>query len=283
LRRRGQQEESLRNLAKAIELDPRNYFIMQQIALSYQGLGRYREEAEVLDRALTIIPNDASTKVQRALVDFCWKGDTKPLHQAIDSILATNPAAISEVADSWFICALAERDRSAAERALAALADNPFLGDGAVILSHAFGEGLLARMVKDEAKAQTAFGKARVEQEKIVQAQPDYGPAVCVLGLIDAALSRKDEALAEGRRAMELLPMEKDVTDGSNIIRFFALTAAWAGEKDIAFQQLERGLRHPVPSVVFNYGAFKLLPFWEPLRGDPRFEQIVASLAPKDN
>ena len=83
-------------------------------------------------------------------------------------------------------------------------------------------------MVKDEPKAQTAFGKARVEQEKIVQAQPDYGPAVCVLGLIDAALSRKDEALAEGRRAMELLPMEKDVTDGSNMIRFFALTAAWA-------------------------------------------------------
>ena len=127
----------------------------------------------------------------------------------------------------------------------------------------------------------TAFGKAGVEQEKNVQAQPDYGPAICVLGLIDAALDRRDEALAEGRHAMELLPMEKDATEGSSTIRFFALTAAWAGEKDIAFQQLERGLRHPVPSVVFSYGSFKLLPFWDPLRGDPRFEKIVNSLAPK--
>lgn len=100
MRRRGQQEEGLRNLQKAIELDTRNYFIMQQIALSYQSLRRYPEEAAVLDRALTIIPNDAATKVQRALVDFYWKADTRSLHQAIDSILARNPRAISDAADS---------------------------------------------------------------------------------------------------------------------------------------------------------------------------------------
>src|SRR6266540_2870516 len=144
LRRRGQQEEALRNLEKAIELDPRNYFIMQQIALSYQFLRRYPEEAAILDRALTIIPKDVATKVNRALVDFYWKADTKPLHQAIDSILAGDPGAISEVADSWFVCALAEHDRVAAERALVALGDNPWLVDAAVILRRSFGEGLLA-------------------------------------------------------------------------------------------------------------------------------------------
>ena len=241
LRRRGQQEEGLRNLEKAIELDPRNSFIMQQIALSYQFLRRYPEEAAILDRALTIIPKDAATKVNRALVDFYWKADTKPLHQAIDSILAGDPGAISEVADSWFVCALAEHDHVAAERALVALGDNPWLVDAAVILSRSFGEGLLARVMKDEAKARADFSKARAEQEKIVQAQPDYGPALCVLGLIDAALGRKEEALEEARRATELLPVEKDSVNGSRMLVYFAIIAGWAGEKDLALQQLELG------------------------------------------
>jgi TolB-like protein/class 3 adenylate cyclase len=282
LRRRGQQEEGLRNLEKAIELDPRNYFIMQQIALSYQFLRRYPEEAAILDRVLTIVPKDAATKVNRALVDFNWKADTKPLHQAIDSILTGDSGAISEVADTWFVCALAEHDQVAAERALVALGDNPWWVDAAVILRRSFGEGLLARVRKDEAKARAAFGKARAEQEKIVQAQPDYGPALCVLGLIDAALGRKEAALGEARRATELLPVEKDSVNGGRMLVYFAIVATWAGEKDLALQQLELGVRARTSSQALNYGALKLLPFWEPLRGDPRFEKIVASLAPKE-
>src|SRR5438552_4698821 len=192
LRRRGQQEEGLRNLGKALELDPRSYDIMQQIALSYEQLRRYPEEAAILDRALTIIPNDVATECVRTLVDFYWKADTKPLHEMIDSILAKDPGSISGAADSWFLCALAERDPTAAERALVALGDNPCWGDDVIILSRSFGEGLLARMTKDEARARIAFEAARNQQERIVQAQPDYGPTLCVLGLIDAALGRKE-------------------------------------------------------------------------------------------
>ena len=118
-------------------------------------------------------------------------------------------------------------------------------------------------------------------RRKIVQAQPDYGPALCVLGLIDAALGRKDLALDEGRRAIALTPLEKDVINGSLVIQYFAITAAWTGDKELASQQLETGLRAPQASDALSYGALKLLPFWDPLRGDPRFEKIVASLAPK--
>jgi tetratricopeptide (TPR) repeat protein len=150
-----------------------------------------------------------------------------------------------------------------------------------IILSRGFGEGLLARMTKDESRARTAFEAARAQQEKIVQAQPDYGPALCVLGLIDAALGRKDLALDEGRRAIALTPVEKDVYNGSLVLQYFAITAAWAGEKELALQQLEAGLRAPAASFMLSYGALKLFPVWDPLRGDPRFEKIVASLAPK--
>jgi tetratricopeptide (TPR) repeat protein len=281
LRRRGQQEEGARNLERSVELDPRNPFTLQQLALSYQYLRRYPEEAAVLDRALTIVPNDIAMKATRALVDLDWKAETRPYHETIDSILAGGPGAISDAADAWFTCALAERDPAAAERALVALGDNPFWGDGVVRLSHSFGEGLLARMIKDEARAHAAFGKARLEQEKIVQTHPDYGPPLCVLGLIDAALGRKDEALREGRRAIELSPVDKDSIQGSQMPVYFAIIAAWVGEKDIALQYLAADAQSQGGYAVASYGALKLLPFWDPLRGDPRFEKIVTSLAPK--
>src|SRR5262245_48406671 len=281
LRRRGQQEGGVRNLERAVELDPRNPFMLQQLAVSYQQLRHYPEEAAVLDRALTIVPNDVATKTFRVGVDFLWKAETRPLHKTIDSILAGVPSAISDAASDWFLCALAERDPTAAERALVAAGDNPCWADNTVHLSRNCGEGLLARMMKDEGRAHAAFRKARLEQEKIVQAQPDYGPALCVLGLIDAALGQNEEALGEGRRAIELLPVEKDSLNGSQMLVYFAIIAAWAGEKDTALQYLADNGQSQGGYIVATYGALRLLPFWDPLRGDPRFEKIVASLAPK--
>ena len=282
LRRRGQQEEGLRNLERAVELDPRNFYTLQQIALSYLNFARYAEAIAALDRALAIVPDNVETLANRGQFYVYWKADTRPLHQTIDAILAQGPSAIASAATNWFVCALAERDPAAAERALVALGDNPCWGEGVIYLSRSFGEGLLARMTKDEARARTAFEAARAQQEKIVQAQPDYGPALCVLGLIDAALGRNDLALDEGRRAIALMPLEKDVPNGSRVLQYFAITAAWAGDKELALQQLEAGLRAPVASEMLSYGALKLLPFWDPLRGDPRFEKIVESLAPKE-
>jgi TolB-like protein/Tfp pilus assembly protein PilF len=281
LRRRGQQEEGLRNLQRAVELDPRNFFTLQQIALSYQYLGRYAESIAALDRALGIVPDNVETRANRDLYELCWKGDTQPLHQTIDSILAQGPSAIASAADTWFACALGERDAAAAERALVALGDNPSWGESTIYLSRSFGEGLLARMTKDEARARIAFEAARAQQEKRVQAQPDYGPALCVLAMIDAGLGRKEQALEEGQRAIALTPLEKDVSDGSRVLQYFAITAAWAGEKELALQQLEAGLRAPNAALMLSYGALKLFPLWDPLRGDPRFEKIVTSLAPK--
>src|SRR5258707_6613060 len=177
LRRRGQQEEGLRNLQRAAELDPRNFYTLQQIAGSYQILGRYAESIAALDRALAIVPDNVETRANRDLYYLCWKADIRPLRQTIDATLAQGPGAIASAADTWFFCALAERGPAAAERALVALGDNPCWTESAISLSRSFGEGLLARMSKDEARARTAFEAARAQQEKIVQAQPDYGPA----------------------------------------------------------------------------------------------------------
>ena len=99
-----------------------------------------------------------------------------------------------------------------------------------------------------------------------------------MLGLIDAALGRKEEALREARSAVELLPPEKDAIKGTRMIVCLARIAASVGDKDLACEQLARASRL---SSGVSYGDLKLEPWWDPLRGDPCFEQIVASLAPK--
>ncbi len=276
-RRQGRWEESTQNLERAIDLDPRNFFTLQQIGISYGVLRRYAEQTSVLDRELAIDPNDVNTKVARASVDFHWKADTRLLHQTIDSARATNLDALPAVANDWLSCALAERDVAAAKDALNAFGETP-LTDYAVHLNRSVIEGVLARMTKDGGKARSAFTAARAEPEKIVKAQPNYGPALCALGLIDAGLGRKEEALREGRRAVELLPVEKDAINGPVMIVYLAMIAAWVGDKDLACQQLAIAVR---PPSTVSYGQLKLLPYWDPLRGDPRFEKIVASLAPK--
>jgi TolB-like protein/Tfp pilus assembly protein PilF len=277
----GKPEEGLRALEHAVALDPRNPYMLSRLAICYECLRRYPEEKATLQRILEITPDDIAVESSIAFVDLDWRADTAPLHQFLDRLRSDRPSIVGDTADIGFLCALAERDWAAAERALTALGNNPFWGD-LVTLRRQFGEGLLARAMHDEGRAQKAFAAARVEQEQLVQQQKDYGPPVCVLGLIDAALGNKEAALQEGRRAMELLPVEKDAIDGQAVMVYFAIIAAWVGEKDLALQELAAAAPTYGAAIVTSYGMLKLFPFWDPLRGDPRFEKIVTSLAPKE-
>src|SRR5262245_258533 len=279
-RRSGRWEESTRNLEHAVDLDPRNIFTLLAIADSYRDLRRYAEAASAYDRVLGITPNAVKTKAARTLVELEWKANTRPLRQLVDSLEIADPAGLADIADSWLLCSLAERDATAARNALIASGENTPLNNDVFRFNRSFVEGVIARMKKDDQKARYAFTDARSEQEKLVQAQPNFGAPLVVLGLIDAALGRKEDALREARRAMELLPVEKDSIKGALIIAYSAIIAAWVGDKELACERLAAALRYPSP---LSYGDLKLLPFWDPLRGEPCFEQIVASVAPKEN
>jgi serine/threonine-protein kinase len=130
----------------------------------------------------------------------------------------------------------------------------------------------------DKAAAYAAFTSTRAEAAKLVAEHSDYPEGLCVLGMADAALGHKDDAIREGRRAVELLPVTKDSIVGALLVEKLALIYAWTGEKDLAFEQLAIAARIP---GYLSYGELRLHPYWDPLRGDPRFEKIVASLAPK--
>jgi TolB-like protein/Tfp pilus assembly protein PilF len=277
-RRQGRWSESTRSLERATQLDPRNQTILRGMADSYNRLRRYADAAVMLDRALAITPKNVLTRMNRAWVDFNWRGDLGPLHTAIDTILAEDPAAAPVLAGDWLHLALCERDVAGADRALAALRSDEAFTIGHILLNRAFGRAMAARVRGDAEAARTAFTAARVQQEEVVRAQPASAPALCALALIDAGLGRKEDALREGRRAIELLPMERDSLAGADMVYGFAIVCAWTGNHDLAFEQLAIATQKP---GVLSYGRLKLDPAWDPLRGDPRFDKIVASLAPK--
>lgn len=176
--------------------------------------------------------------------------------------------------------ALFERNAVAADQALAALHEDIFdaRGIGGTEFRRGFLKGLVARMKGDTIGAEAAFTAERMLQEKAVRAQPDDGPVLCVLGLIDAGLGRKEDALREGRRALELAPAAKDSLDAADVLYFYAVICAWIGQRDLAIEQVETSSKTP---GGVTYGDLRLNPFWDPLRDDPRFDKIIASLAPK--
>ena len=134
-------------------------------------------------------------------------------------------------------------------------------------------------MQGDGGKAQRAFTDARSKVAEMVEKQPESAAALSLLGLVDAGLGRNEDAFREGRRACELLPISKDAIDGVALAVNLAQIYKWAGEKELAIQQIAAIER--VPNYL-SYGFLKLQPTWDSLRGDPGFEAIVASLAPKD-
>lgn len=276
-RRQGLWNESARSLQRALSLDPRNFFILQQIALSYQEFQQFRSMAAALDRALILIPNDLDTQVTRALVELEWRADTRPLRETIRKILSENPATAPDLAAQGFYLALCERNAAAIAEALAAIPDSGTALD--LNFPRSFCEGVAARTRGDEVSARAAFLAAQAELQRTVAEQPGYAPALCVLGLIDAALGRKAQAIEEGRRAMEFLPITKNSIDGAELMKYMAVIYAWCGERDLAIEQIAATLK--IPSTL-SYGNLKLHPNWDSLRGDPRFEKIVTDLAPKD-
>jgi serine/threonine protein kinase/tetratricopeptide (TPR) repeat protein len=274
-RRQGRWTEAIRNFDRAIELDPRNLNLLEDAAL--KGLRSYSESNRLLKRALEISPRDYYVRATLAQNAFFERGDIRPLRSELSAILAEEPEAAGKIPQWLFFCALAERDPTATAAALAVMPS-----EGTIDIGDSYPRewyaGLAARTFGDASTARTAFGAARAIEEKIIRDQPNSVAAWSLLGLIDAGLGRKDDAIREGRRACEMQPLSQDPWGYNWFIINLAMIYAWTGEKDLALEQLDIAAR--IQNGV-THGDLKVNPQWDSLRGDPRFERIVASLAPK--
>ena len=279
-RRQGHWDDAEHKLEHAMELDPQNDDVLFGAGFTYLCARDYKRAREISDRGLTLPTKSNYARLLPAWIDFHERGDCQPWHDVLEKILAENPASARDLTRGRFFVSLYERDPVAAERALATL-DYPVMnarGIGNVKFSPAYAHGLVARMKGDEADTYAAFSAARAQQEKVLRVAADDASKLCFLGLIDASLGRKEEAHREGRTAVELLPPTKDALNGTEVLYFCAVIYAWTGERDQAIEQLETLAKLP---AGVSYGEIKLDPFWDPLRGDQRFEKIVNSLAPR--
>jgi tetratricopeptide (TPR) repeat protein len=283
-RRQGRWPDAIRNLERASELDPRGR-PPANLEDTYRMTRAYKQARAFLDRGPVFDPGDENIhQVFRAGIDLEERADTRPFHAAIEKILRDHPESSREWAIPRLWLAFYDRDSVAADRALAEMSDETFFLfiKEPTLITKACAQGLMARAKGDEAAARAAFSAARAEQEKAVDARPpDQGASgfLCVLGLIDAGLGRKEEALREARQAIELTPVAKNAIDGAGVLYCSAVICAWTGERDLAIEQLKTLVAIPCGA---SYGDLRLDPSWDPLRGDPRFEKIVASLAPKE-
>jgi TolB-like protein/Tfp pilus assembly protein PilF len=276
-RRQGRWDEAIRNLERAVDLDPRNASRIYELGLFYSWLRKYAESIAMFNRALALEPRSINFRTFPSWVVVQAEADMAPHRAVVNTIEAEGPSSAAEVAVESFQLALRERDAAAAARALANI---PSEGDVRSFFQypHAWHEGLLAKLRQDASGAQAAFTAARAEVEKIVHAQPGDVASLTVLAKIDAELGDKEKAIQEVRTACDMLPPAKDamvsVVLTTNLARIYALT----GEKDLALKQLDIVSKLPYGP---SYGELRLDPEWDSLRGDPRFEKIVASLAPK--
>jgi tetratricopeptide (TPR) repeat protein len=290
-RREGRWAEATHNLERASELDPQNNPYLITLATTYLRLHDYDQMARVMDRIISLVPDRNKPRIIRAIIEQERRADTRPVRAAIERALANEPGAAEDpwIAGQRLDLALYDRDLDAASSLAAALPlkqqtlDVSFTQD-----SRDFWVGVVARLKGDETFARAAFMKVRASLDEAMRVHPDDMSLLFDLGLIDAFLGRREEALSAGRRAIELgiraLPTAQDPmfgpsTNESSMKTSFAKICAWAGEPNLALEQLEALTKAPGGP---SYGGLRLDPMWDPLRGNPRFEKIVASLAPKE-
>ena len=276
-RRQGQWDASIRHIEQAVALDPHNIALISELATTYFILRRYHEAAKTLDGALAWKPLDFGMAFLRAWVDREQKADLGRW-EAVVAGRAGTPADPNDLISARLALALLERNYQAAQEAL----DTPGLAefdDNGFFIPREWIEGIIARGLGDNRRANAAFLAARQRVAAAAQQSPDDARALIVLGQMDAALGRTAEATQEGERAAGLLPPSKDAINGGLILQKPARIYAQTGDVNRADTFLEKIITLP---NCLTYGTLKLEQDWDALRGDPRFEKLVASLAPKD-
>ena len=284
LRRSGHWAQALAAYQHAEQLDPRNAITLYDSSQTYFGLRDWQKAAEGMDRVLALFPDSFNVKIQRAYIEFYWKGSTAPIKTALQSLPPNlDPDGVVTFA-RWDV-GLMDRDADGAEKALAACQVDTISSQTGVRLPKSYLQACVDLVRDDAAKAQTGFEAARPAIEKLVADSPQDGTRRAQLGLLYALLGRKEDALREGQRAMELKPITHDVIEGAVVEDFYALTCARLGLTDEAINRIERLLTTPF-GVDYADESITLSDLrqrweWDPLRSDPRFQKILALPEPK--
>jgi serine/threonine-protein kinase len=278
-RRQGKWAESTANLEKAATLNPKDSWVLQNLGLNYKAMRNYEAAEKTFERGLAVaLPGQAlGLHAMRAQVAIAWKGD---LSLSIEGLKQLPPdfdpdGLITEARAGVLIY---QRKFAEALALLQKLPNETLHGENGVPTPKSLPEGICYFFLNDKAKARDSFEKARGFVEKQVTDAPSDAGRHAELGLIYAALGRKEDAIREGKRAVELLPESKDAFDGPDMTLRLAQIYAWTGESDQALALIEHSLNVPAGVTV---PLLKLDAVWDPLRADPRFQALLDKYSAK--
>jgi TolB-like protein/Flp pilus assembly protein TadD len=276
-RRQGKWAESTANLEKAATLDPKNTNVLMNLIFSYMAQRDYETADKILDRVIATSPQSLQARGLKGFLAAQWKGDLSAAEKVFSSNPPeTDPDGVMTMARHWVL--RLQRKFPEALQFVQRFRGETLFNTTTAPCPKAFLEGEIYRLQGDEAKARTAFEHARVVSDQLLRAAPADPARHGQHGLILAALGQKQEAIAEGKRAVELLPESQDAFDGPQETATLAQIYAWTGEFDEAFRLLDHLLVIPNGLTV---PMLKLDPAWDSLRKDPRFQALIDKYSPK--
>src|SRR5438067_1064196 len=270
-RRQGKWTESTANLEKAAALDPKNTTVLINLCFSYVALRNFETADKVIDRGITASPDSFQPRALKGFMKVLWKGDLSAAKEVFSSVPPErDPNGLMTWAQAWMLTL--ERKYPDALQTLERYRGETMFTTTTAPAPKAFVEGMIYLLQGDKEKAQAELEQARVISEKLLREAPADPTRHAQHGFILAVLGQKDEAIAEGKRAVELLPESQDALDGPSGTAALAQIYAWTGESDEAFRLLDHLLA--VPSNI-TVPMLKLDPAWDPLRQDPRFQALI--------
>jgi tetratricopeptide (TPR) repeat protein len=280
-RRQGNWEKAIQELNEAIVRDPGNILSIHDLADTTGLFRQFSASEKAMDRLIELLPDRPMFKVEKTLIPMLKAGDDGPAKSAIRALPASM-AGDTAVLDFRLNLALTDRDWRQANEIIENFnggEDNSGFAYGrrpVPVGSHSI---LIARLQGEPIRANSSFAEAREQLNQKVQQSPENANLLSLLAVVDALLDNKEAAVSEAKRAVEMLPISKDALDGPAVMTNLALVYAWTNELDLAFEKLVPLTK--MPSGVY-YGQLKLDPYWDPLRKDPRFDKLLAELAPHD-
>jgi TolB-like protein/Flp pilus assembly protein TadD len=277
-RRQGKWNETLELLKTTLEVDPGNANVASEIAFTYAFLHDWRQAAQMYDRVASLAPDSPNVKINRAYIELYANGQTDALKAALAEIPAgVDPSGL--VSRARWDLAMLERDFAAADRAMSSYALDIFQSDG-MPMPKSFFRGCTALARGDNAAAQTLFAAALPVFESAVQQAPSNGHRHANLGYLYSLMGRNEDAVREGRRAVELEPETKDALNAPWMKGFLAMIYVRTGDLNSALPLLEQALKSPFPvdntNCCITYNDLRKRWQWDPARNDPRFQKLLA-------
>jgi TolB-like protein/class 3 adenylate cyclase/cytochrome c-type biogenesis protein CcmH/NrfG len=278
-RRQGKWQVSLEEYERVAKLDPQNPNTVRELIFINTAMRRWPEAALWAERMRAMAPASIVAKIQSGYVDFWWKGDTQLLKSLLDNVSTGNDPDGAVTACRWEV-AMVKRDFAEAKKVLQSSSLNEFSYTNAGGTPRSVFEGCILLAQGDRVNAQKEFELARPALEAAVKEAPGSADRHANLGWLYGFMGRKDDAIREGQRAVELKPESKDAVDGAIMNCYLAFIYARVGEKELAIPLIERLLKTPgaVDSVDYSITVNDLKQRWEwdSIRGDPRFQKLVS-------